>query len=142
MGFQFSSEGLVVELSCPGELTLQSHRQETYLSVADGQDSQVDEVLSYAIYAVDFANLQKAVIWLRIIPVAGPLFSIVGTVMLLVATWLALQESLRISKWRALLIPLVALIIVILAVKVINLVASGAALTVDTILAQLGLLAG
>ena len=99
-------------------------------------------MLSPAIRAVNFPSLQRAVIWLRIIPVAGPLFSIVGTVMLLVATWLALQESLRISKWRALLIPLVALIIVILAVKVINLVASGAALTVDTILAQLGLLAG
>jgi hypothetical protein len=49
---------------------------------------------------------------------------------------------LRISKWRALLIPLVALVIVILAFVVIDLVASGAALTVETILAQLGLLPG
>jgi hypothetical protein len=62
--------------------------------------------------------------------------------MLLVATWLALQESLRISKWRALLIPLVALVIVVLAIEVINLVLSGVALTIETILEQLGLFAG
>ena len=60
-------------------------------------------------------------------------------VMLLVTTWLALQESLHISKWRALLIPLLTLVIIVLAVAVISLVASGASLTVETILAQLGL---
>jgi uncharacterized membrane protein YvlD (DUF360 family) len=92
--------------------------------------------------AVGFAHIPEVVTWLHIIPVAGPLFNIVGTVMLLVATWLALQESLRISKWRALLIPLVALVIVVLSIEVINLVASGTALTVETILDQLGLLAG
>jgi hypothetical protein len=92
--------------------------------------------------AVGFAHVPEAITWLHIVPVAGPLFSIVGTVMLLVATWLALQESLHISKWRALLIPLVALVIVILAFEVMNLVVSGAALTVETVLAQLGLLPG
>ncbi len=91
--------------------------------------------------AVGFAHIPESLTWLHIIPVAGPLFNIVGTVMLLVATWLALQESLRISRWRALLIPLVALIIVVLAFETINLVASGATLTLETILAQLGLLA-
>jgi hypothetical protein len=92
--------------------------------------------------AVSFAQVPEVITWLHIIPVAGPLFNIVGTVMLLVATWLALQESLHISKWRALLIPLVALVIVILAIGVIDLVISGASLTVETILAQLGLLPG
>jgi hypothetical protein len=92
--------------------------------------------------AIGFAHIPEAITWLHIIPVAGPLFSIAGTVMLLVATWLALQESLRVSKWRALLIPLVALVIVIMAIEVVNLVASGAVLTVETILAQLGLLPG
>jgi hypothetical protein len=95
-----------------------------------------------AFRAIGFAHIPEIITWLHIIPVAGPLFNIVGTVMLLVATWLALQESLRISKWRALLIPLFALIIVVLAIEVINLVASGATLTVETILAQLGLMAG
>jgi len=97
---------------------------------------------SRAFRAVGFAHVPEAITWLQIIPVAGSLFNVVGTVMLLVATWLALQESLRIYKWRALLIPLVALVIVLLAIEVINLVASGAALTVETILAQLGLLPG
>lgn len=92
--------------------------------------------------AVGFAQVPEVITWLHILPVAGPLFNIVGTVMLLVATWLALQESLRISKWRALLIPLVALVIVFLAIEVIELVVGGAALTVETILAQLGLLPG
>ncbi len=70
------------------------------------------------------------------------MFSIVGTVIQLLVTLLALQESLRISKWRALLIPLVALVIVILGVEVTYLDLSGAALTVEAILDQLGLFAG
>jgi hypothetical protein len=97
---------------------------------------------SHTFRAVGFAQVPEVITWLNIIPVAGPLFNIVGTVMLLVAAWLALQESLRISKWRALLIPLVALVIVVLAIVVIDLVVSGAALTVETILAQLGLTPG
>jgi hypothetical protein len=93
---------------------------------------------SRAFRAVGFAHIPEVITWLHIIPVAGLLFNIIGTLMLLVATWLALQESLRISKWRALLIPLVAIVVILVGIAVIDLVASGAALTVETILGELG----
>ena len=91
-----------------------------------------------AFRAVSFAHITTAITWLQVIPVAGPLFDIVGTVMLLVAIWLALQESLRISKWRALLIPVVTVIVIVVGIAVIDLVASGTALTIETIFTQLG----
>jgi hypothetical protein len=59
-----------------------------------------------------------------------------------VATLLDLQESLRIVKWWALLIPLSALVIAVLGVAAIHLVLSGVALMVETIIDQLGLFAG
>jgi hypothetical protein len=62
--------------------------------------------------------------------------------MVLIASWIALQEALRLSKWRALLIPLIALIIVVLAIEIVNLVIGGAVLTAETVLAQLGLTPG
>lgn len=75
MGFQFSREGLVVKLSCQGDLTFRIHRQDSFLSVDHVQDSQVDKVLSHDIRVVDFANIQKLAIWLCIITATGPLFS-------------------------------------------------------------------
>jgi len=57
----------------------------------------------------------------------------------LVTTWLALQEALYLSKWRALFIPVVALLVAFAAIVVVGLVSSGAALTVETIWDQLGL---
>jgi hypothetical protein len=62
--------------------------------------------------------------------------------MVLIASWIALQEALRLSRWRALLIPLLSLIIVVLAVEIVNLVIGGAVLTVETLLAQLGFAPG
>ena len=66
------------------------------------------------------------------------LFEIGGTLMVLVATWLALQEALHLTKWRALLIPVIALLVVAVAIVVVGLVSSGAALTIETILEQVG----
>jgi hypothetical protein len=56
-----------------------------------------------------------------------------------VATWLALQEALHLSKWRALFIPIVALLLASAALVVVGLVSSGASLIIETILDQLGL---
>jgi hypothetical protein len=46
---------------------------------------------------------------------------------------------LHLSRWRALLIPVIALFVVAAALLVVGLVSSGAALTLGTILDQLGL---
>jgi uncharacterized membrane protein YvlD (DUF360 family) len=89
---------------------------------------------------IAFAQVPEVITWLKIIPQVGPLFQIAGTLMALVATWLALQEALLVSKWRALLIPIVALFVVVAAILVVGLVSSGAALTLETILDELGLI--
>lgn len=88
---------------------------------------------------IAFAQVPEVVTWLHFLPSIGPLFSIAGTLMVLLASWLALQEALRLSKWRALLVPIVSLVLVVLAVEIVSLVLGGAALTVETILSQLGL---
>jgi hypothetical protein len=92
--------------------------------------------------AVAFAQVAEVVTWLHIIPGIGPLFSIAGTLMVLLASWLALQEALRLSKWRALLVPIVSLVLAVLAIEIVTLVLGGAALTVETMLAQLGFIPG
>jgi hypothetical protein len=88
--------------------------------------------------AIAFAQIPEVITWLKIVPQVGALFEIGGTLMVLVATWLALQEALRLTKWRALLIPIIALLVVAAAIVVVGLVSSGAALTIETILDQLG----
>jgi uncharacterized membrane protein YvlD (DUF360 family) len=89
--------------------------------------------------AIAFAQVPEVITWLKIIPRVGSLFEIVGTLMGLAAIWLALQEALLLSRWRALLIPIVALFVVAVTIVIVGLVSSGAALTVETILDQLGL---
>jgi len=92
--------------------------------------------------AVSFALIPEAITWLHAIPGIGPLFNVAGTVMVLIAIWMALQEALRLSRWRALLIPFLALIIAVLAMEIVTLVLSGTALTIETIFTQLGFGAG
>ena len=92
--------------------------------------------------AVSFALVPEVITWLHYIPGIGPLFNIAGMVMTLIALWIALQESLGLSKWRALLIPIVAILIAVVAIEITIIVAGGLELTVETILAQLGLAAG
>jgi hypothetical protein len=89
--------------------------------------------------AIAFAQIPAVVTWLRIVPQVGALFNLAGSLMVLVASWLALQEALHLSKWRALLIPIAALLVIALSLAVIGLVSSGATLTLETILEQLSL---
>jgi hypothetical protein len=88
--------------------------------------------------AIAFAQIPGVITWLKIIPQVGSLFDIVGTLIVLVATWLALREALDLSKWRALFIPIVSSLVIVVALVVVGLVSSGAALTIETILNQLG----
>jgi len=92
--------------------------------------------------AVSFALVPELITWLHYIPGIGPLFTIAGTLMVLIAAWIALQEALRLSKWRALFIPITALIIVVVTIEIVSLVFGGAALTIETVLEQLGFIAG
>jgi hypothetical protein len=112
------------------------------LALVAGRTLKGRSSFSRTFRAVSFALVPEVITWLHLLPGIGPLFSVAGTVMVLIANWIALQEALRLSKWRAMLIPLLSLILVVLAVEIVNLVIGGAVLTVDTILIQLGLIPG
>jgi hypothetical protein len=112
------------------------------LAVIAGRALKGQASFSRTFRAVSFALVPEIITWLHFLPGIGPLFNIAGTIMALIAVWLALQEALRLSKWRALLIPIVALIIAVLAIEIVSLVLGGAALTIETILEQLGFIAG
>jgi hypothetical protein len=108
------------------------------LALTAGRTLRGQGEFSRTFRAIAFAQIPGAITWLKIMPRVGSLFEIVGTLMVLVATWLALQEALHLSKWRALFIPIVASFVVFAALIVVGLVSSGAALTIETILNQLG----
>jgi hypothetical protein len=112
------------------------------LAVVAGRTLKGHASFTRTFRAVSFALVPEVITWLHFIPGIGPLFTIAGTLMVLIASWIALQEALRLSRWRALLIPLLSLIIVVLAVEIVNLVIGGAVLTVETLLAQLGFAPG
>jgi len=112
------------------------------LAMVAGRTLKGHASFTRAFRSVSFALAPEVITWLHFIPGIGPLFTVAGTLMVLIASWIALQEALRLSKWRALLIPLLSLVIVVLAIEIVNLVIGGAVLTAETILAQLGLIPG
>jgi uncharacterized membrane protein YvlD (DUF360 family) len=90
--------------------------------------------------AMSFARVPGFLGWFSFIPVIGPVLRIISVIMVFLATWMALQEALRLSRWRALIIPIVAVILFFLAGFILLAVLSGLELTIDLILSQLGLM--
>jgi hypothetical protein len=60
--------------------------------------------------AVSFVLAPEEITWLHLIPIIGPMFNIAGTSMVLIASWIALQETLNPSRWRVLLFPILSLL--------------------------------
>ena len=113
-----------------------------FLAVVAGRALKGHASFTRTLRAVSFALVPEVISWLHFLPGVGPIFGIIGPLMIIIASWIALQEALHLSKWRALLIPLLSLIIVVLTIEIISLVFGGVALTVDTILVQLGFVQG
>jgi len=86
-----------------------------------------------------FAQIPRMIRWLGVVPAIGSLFSLAGTIMLLLTMWTALQEALRLSRLRAALVPVVGFLVFGVVLVAITAVLGGTALTVETILSQLGL---
>jgi uncharacterized membrane protein YvlD (DUF360 family) len=95
--------------------------------------------LTRTMRAVGFAFAPQIIGFLGALPTVGPLFSLVAAVMTVLAVWKALQEALGLGRLAAALIPIVGLLMFVLASAALGVVVSGAALTVETILGQLGL---
>jgi hypothetical protein len=92
--------------------------------------------------AVAFALVPQLIGLLGVVPTVGPLFTLVAAVLTVLAVWLALQESLGLSRMAAALIPILGFGVFVLATAATAVLVSGTALTTQTFLSQLGLGAG
>jgi uncharacterized membrane protein YvlD (DUF360 family) len=92
--------------------------------------------------AVAFAFLPQVIGFLGVLPTVGTLFSLVATVMTILAVWIALQEALGLRRLKSALIPIVGLVVIASAAAAIAVLVSGTTLTVRTLLLHLGLGAG
>lgn len=92
--------------------------------------------------AMAFALLPQAIGFLGPLPTLGRLFFLVATAMTVLAVWMALQEALGLRRLAVALIPIVGLLLFAFASVALSVLISGSALTLKTILGQLGLGAG
>lgn len=83
--------------------------------------------------ALAYAQAPQVLVWLRVVPFVGALFATVGWLMVLLASWLALQEALHLRRITAALIPLIGLVVLILSAVVFVIVLSGLGLTAETV---------
>jgi hypothetical protein len=75
--------------------------------------------------AIAFAGVGGFVTWFAPLVYIGPLLLITGTLIVLVASWLAIQESLGISRWPAVLIPLLSFLLASLILLAISVLIGG-----------------
>ncbi len=73
-----------------------------------GRRRHVPHSFTRALNALAYAGVGGFVAWFAPLDYVGPLLLITGTLIVLVACWLAIQEALGISRWPAVLIPLLS----------------------------------
>jgi len=88
---------------------------------------------------IAFALVPQAIGFLGPLPTLGPLFSLVATLLTLLAVWIAVQEALGLRRLTAALIPIVGLLLFAFASVALAVLISGTALTVEMAMGQLGL---
>ena len=78
------------------------------LATIAGRLNHRDRSFTRAFNAIAFAGVGGFVAWFAPINYVGPLLLITGTLIVLIASWLAIQEALAIPRWPAVLIPLLS----------------------------------
>ena len=86
-----------------------------------------------------FAQMAAVFSILELLPVVGPVFTVLSAVAVVGATLLALMEALRLRWYVAVFIPVLGGLIALAAALLVDYMARGAILTVETILERLGL---
>jgi hypothetical protein len=76
-----------------------------------GRHLQRPESFTRSFNAIAYAGVGGFVAWFAPLNYVGPLLLITGTLIVLVACWIAIQEALDISRWTAVSIPLLSFII-------------------------------
>ena len=81
------------------------------LATLAGRSYQRQRSFTRAFNAIAFAGVGGFVAWFAPLNYVGPLLLITGILIVLVASWLAIQEALLIPRWPAVLIPLLSFVI-------------------------------
>ena len=81
-----------------------------------------------------FAGVGGFVTWFAPLEHVGPLLLMTGTVIVVVASWLAIQEALSISRWPAVLIPLISFALALIVLITAEFVLEGNAGIVEMLL--------
>ncbi|MDO8736822.1 MAG: phage holin family protein, partial [Thermoleophilia bacterium] len=89
--------------------------------------------------AVGFARVPHFLYLLAFVPQVGPLARMAAIIIGFFATWIAAVEALRLSRWRALVLPVLTLAILIAGMIVMRTLESGALVTLDSLRQDLGL---
>lgn len=76
-----------------------------------GRHFQRPDSFTRSFNAIAFAGVGGFVAWFAPLNYVGPLLLITGTLIVLVACWIAIQEALDISRWTAVSIPLLSFIL-------------------------------
>lgn len=92
-----------------------------------------------ALRTIAFAEVAVVIRWLAILPWVGPLLLLAGILMEWLTAWLALQEALDLSRWRALLIPFLGVMLIFVLIGLILMVIGGFELTLETLRMRLQL---
>jgi hypothetical protein len=76
---------------------------------------------------------------LTLVPVVGPLLRTIGFLLALLGVWLGTAQAHELRGWRTLLLPIVFLLVVIVVGVVVRTLLLGAALTIDSLLQDVGM---
>ena len=85
-----------------------------------------------------FAQGAQIIMLLGLVPVLAPFARGLTTLVLLLTTWLAAAVSHELRGWRAIVFPLVMIVVFVVSVAVIGVLLQGGAAAIATLLQRLG----
>jgi hypothetical protein len=83
--------------------------------------------------AMGFASTVFLLSPLQLLPPLGSAFDLVVTVLFFVAVWMGAAIANRVSGWRALLLPVMAVLVIVVGSALMAMLLSGAAFTFESL---------
>jgi hypothetical protein len=89
--------------------------------------------------AVGFGAMANFLALLAVFPFLKPLAPILALVVAFFATWIGASEAQDLRGWRSLVLPVVALVVLLIAIVAVPVLFAGASITFQTLARELGL---
>jgi uncharacterized membrane protein YvlD (DUF360 family) len=86
-----------------------------------------------------FAYFAYWLVALSPLPVIGPLFRAIGFILEFLGVWLGVAQAHELRGWRTLLLPVVLIVVIIAVSVIVTALLAGAAITVESLMADFGL---